>query len=297
MILAAGGAPRAQAQGPEDSPSLSLSWDPVEGASRYELRLIHRESGEPQIYQVEDTDFKTSMLPGLYDFQIRSFDGQGVAGTWSEPFEIEVKHLSDLKKSPAPRALLELNPLPGRPGEALRARVDFEWIEMPGARLYQFQVRGTGGYRHQQRTTKGELSLALPLGQVYEWDVRVVTGAGVLYESRAPAWRFALQGAPVDSPSGIEVEWEPRLSLSWAAVPKASHYEVELQRRDLLGEEWVTVVQEGRWAEAQWQPEGDFRPGHYRLRLRAFSPGHQPSAVQEKSFDLKPSSSSLSSFR
>ncbi len=281
----------------EETPSVSLSWEAVEGAQRYELRFQKRpEAGEervePQVYQVNSTEFRTSMLPGVYLFQIRSFDETEVGGPWSEPIDIEVKHLSDLKIFPTHLSLLQLDPeQPTRVEEIsgpLRAGVDFKWTEVPGARFYQFQIRGHRGFQYQTRVTEGGLRLNLPLGEMFEWDVRVVTGRGVLYESRASAARFAIQGTPIDFPQDIEVIYEPELGIRWAEVPEATHYELQLLRRDLLGEDWETLAQESNLRPGEWRPSLALRPGAFKVRIRAHSQSRQPSDFKEEEFELKP---------
>lgn len=84
----------SQAWGEDFRRDLLLEFEPVDGASAYEIEVVRdgKKTSKPQVLRFATATWKGKLRPGLYRVRLRSLDERGVAGDWSEAMELKVAH-------------------------------------------------------------------------------------------------------------------------------------------------------------------------------------------------------------
>lgn len=237
---------------PADDPitpvgDLLFSWDPVEGAERYQIQVTNQQFNwvGPSL-KIDATTSANGFVPSLAEerakamgygrlwWRVRPIIG-GVYGTWSEPWTVNWQAPSG---SPAPPTLTST----GDTDTGLSPQLS--WTPVAGMKLYRVDTATDPQFNNiveSELTTSTSWVSRNPLpdnqlGTGYHW--RVVWGDGVTVED--PGWKVDEHLAPkatyrkqtrvtLSSPVNGGTVSDPPV-LTWGAVPGIAKYSVELSQ-------------------------------------------------------------------
>lgn len=239
----------------QETGSYELRWQPVTGATHYELEEVERESGERQInsltssiYQIEEQ--KT----GEYVYRVRACHDFGCS-EWSEERLVIV--------------------LPARPTEAPELHVESRdkvgiirllWTEVPEAAEYAVESSEDGTFRDVQMLgTHVEKELEIPHQGPGVLHFRV---CGMNAGGRGPWSNVEQISIAPDAPGWIEATLSPdekHLSLAWGAVGNRVEYSLEMLT-DAGDEQSAVQVYHGPDTQFEMEPPPDAAVFIFRVR-------------------------------
>ncbi len=229
------------------SKPVRLNWEPIAGATRYELNVERDGKSAVKTFTAEPA-WKGDLGFGAYAYQVRAVDPRGRAGEWSQQYPVVVM-------APAPQ-------LSGPPSsEAIKLyqgqSVSLSWQPIDGVTKYLVEISQNGKVVVADEVKGSDFRATnLPEG-AYVWSVRGLLEIGEQYAAlsgrqwkTAPSQtrRFTLSYRPYDrpvivSPSGDE--WPSSdgiMKFSWKAVPGAEAYEVRFQKKSQRGRDVIEPV-------------------------------------------------------
>jgi hypothetical protein len=262
--------------------NFEVEWEPVEGASGYELKLTRKDgSTKPTRIKTKDNKWAATIKPGIYLMQIRSFDDRGAGGEWPPPTELQVKLPSVVQGEPAPHAVIEA-------GDDTTEEIKLKWEAVPGADKYKVEVHSTtGGWKDEHEVSDPYWNVKVPVGETLEWNVTAIDPKGETGETNAQPIGFEVKGPALAKPNIQKPLSKYIKELEWDPSPKATSYSYELTYRSPKTKKWVKVeTKEATDAnKLVWNIK---RPsGKYRLKVQAHADRRAPSKVQELEFETK----------
>jgi hypothetical protein len=151
---------------PSVADEVTIEWQKVPGASRYELRILKDKSVVLQKgFPSKDAKWKGSLPFGLYSYELRILDKKNRASPWSEPTKFFV--------TPSPPQLI----VPPNGSTVLfRAQegVTFRWTQVGGVARYLLEVQGDQGARVREFVDGSEAVLTQLTPGLYKWKVKPV---------------------------------------------------------------------------------------------------------------------------
>ncbi len=260
---------------------LSLEWEPIEGASAYELRFVPQGARlnsfpQPLNFRTPEPSWSGQLPPGHFVLQIRSLDQRGAPGRWDEGAELTV-----YLRAPKPLFPAADQSLTSRRAE--QDRMEFKWSPVEGAQAYYLQVETQEGDPvSSQRVERPEARLNLPVGRAYRWRVAALWMEDEPGE--AYAWSsFTLAGPKLATPRLRRPGTRYVDSLEWNEVNHATSYEVELFRRGERGR-WEPVGSATQVSESLMEFDPQSPAGTYKLVVKAQAPFRETSDPAELEF-------------
>ena len=234
-------APEGVETDPESISSITVSWDEMEGASRYQLQRASSSSGPfttVSSFIRGESRVVTRLSEGTeYWFQVRARgDGETLVEEWG-PYSAVVPG-STLSHVEAPEGV-ETDP------ESISS-ITVSWDEMEGASRYQLQRGSSSGpWNTVSSSITGESRLVTRLseGTEYWFQVRARGDGETLVEEWGP-YSAAVPGrtlSHVEAPEGVDTDPESisSITVSWDEMEGASRY--QLQRASSSSGPFTTV--------------------------------------------------------
>ncbi len=247
----------------------TITWDPLPGATRYDLWVNYVSGGVNQIIRVQDVQDSsgqtaTSYTPpaelglGRYRAWVRAYNAQEVAGFWSVGHDFRVT-TPPVITAPAESQNLASSVFP-----------EITWSNVVDVTRYDLWVSNlTTGESPFVRvedllTSNFQTTQALPGGEYRAW----VRAFGPM--DSASVWSmgrtFAVLATPeVISPSGGTSNRTPQ--FEWNPVEGADHYEIWISNRDTGS----VVVRDRFVPEASYSPLSDLADQRHVVWVRAIS--------------------------
>ena len=243
-----------------------FSWNGVPGSSRYELKvrrvLPTVKEGVISDAFISDTFFEptTSLGLGTFEWQVRAFDVDGVAGEWSNVQTVTTGLIAFVKPAPV---TVDTTPI-------------FTWTDMDSKPVgkkdtrYELWVNRVGGQakfivESAITTTSYTPKTPLPNGTYDAW-VRPLAPDG-----EAGLWsqvrRFVMDyrvGPVTTSPEGVTTDTTP--TFRWQAADSAASYDLWVDNLSTGVQEVirVSVPHKANAAEISYTPAKPLTAGNYR---------------------------------
>lgn len=274
-------------------PVLELDWEAEEKASLYELEVtLQGQKQKPAYYTTEKTFFKKNLPPGKYHLRIRSLTDKGPPSPWSPEVVIDVRPL-------------DVSLLTPRNGDQLIAtsleekKVTFSWKAQPFAKEYLLNIWSEKNKKVRQiRTKRTRQTLRLKIKNKFFWQIHAINKKGIIYESDYAPFTFSILGQQLAPPEIDKSETHPKTHIFWKPVKNAESYQLELERRDILSEKWLShPLKNNTLTSVDWLPTEPLPPGEYRMTLSAQASDHVPSKKMKHLFLIKPSLEELTKLR
>jgi len=243
----------------ESSGNFKISWNPVSGASTYDVKVDRLTSSTTDYLRntsVIGTTLSVSNFDvGSYGIWVRARNTAGDLGGWSPQAIVNVNYATaavsviatDLKSTPSLR-----------------------WLPVGGAALYEVQVNNlTTGVSDVVRNTAVEgttLVLAnLPAASYRAW-VRGRDLAGGGFYVWSSAFNFEVGGAPrITSPTGNGQPLRP--TITWTSVSGAARYEIWVANLTT----GIREISDTNLLSNSYTPTTDLKQSNnYRVWIRAF---------------------------
>ena len=248
----------------QDTSRPEVTWDAVEGVTRYHLRIDSITTGESGVINEmalpgDSTSFTPqTLLPlGKYRARLRYYDAQERLGPWSD---YQVFFVRTPPTFTSPEAISQSNP------------PNFEWTAIVDADRYELLVRDlvTGERVINERNLTGTNFTPATLPQSsYEAQVRAIGTTG--FKGNYGTLRFSILDAPVILTPESGSTWDTQPTITWTESEGATHYDVRIH--DLtMGQEGRNIVRNRFVVGTEFTPDIEFQLRHkYRIYVSAFS--------------------------
>jgi len=258
-----------------------MSWDPVEGASQYEIEMSLK--NKIVINKITKQPFWSGEIkPGNYIFRLRSFDRRKVPGPWSAP-ESLIVYLTPAKL---------LTPSVDKSKILTKSPKDYElhlsWSKSPLADSYRVQIRNKKTDSRVEVITKEESSakVKLPVGAVYEVSVIPMDSKGEYEGSLEEAEKrdIELIGAPLNKVKFEAPETTYIRQITWTSDPNAKKFQLRVLRKKTESS-WEVISQSEIKRETLDIPLS-WPGGRYQLQVKSQAEHFEDSDIAAISFDL-----------
>jgi hypothetical protein len=208
------------------TPTRTLSWNPVAGATAYMLQFKANSSNFYSMDDINmglDTSYNATglSLDNYYYWRVIPMSGV-IRGTPSETRVFRVKPLFTPNiNTPLNMAIIAGND------------VTFSWSSVADATDYQFQIGTSIAFTtliHDTILADTSLNIVLEEGNVYFWRVRARNANGALSE-----WSQGRQFTPnpllaptIITPADMTTSISPSVNFSWDAVAEATAYQIQI---------------------------------------------------------------------
>lgn len=263
--------------------NVEVDWEPVPGASEYEVQIVRKDdrSKKPTRLKTHEPHWSAVVKPGLYLFQLRSYDERGVPGEWSPPSDLQVKLPSVVMTSPMPGDAIDAE-------EDDKHEVKFEWEEVPGAHSYKLDVRSTTStWQVEKEVSDTEFKLDVPVGEKLEWNVTAIDAKDEVGDTNALPQSFETKGPPLPSPDVTKPLSKYVEDMEWAPVPNAKNYNYELDYKDPKSKKWQKIEAKADVTEPKIKWDIKRPSGKYRLKVQARGERRKPSKVATLEFETR----------
>lgn len=254
----------------------SIEWEPIEGATFYEIELRQTFSiNENQIKRNEKTNqsnWKSELPPGIYQLKIRSYDQRKVAGEYSEPIQLIVQ-LDKPKLNKLKSVIISEN--------QDVEKINLSWSSVPHAKKYKIQIQPVNGKVIQLETTEPEIHIELPVAKKYSWTVQAMTENQALQSEQNELQDFQIIGGELAAPEINNPENEFVRQMTWQKSSNVQKYQYEILYNN--NDQWETM-QKGDTAENKVKFNKNNPGGKYQIRLQSFADLRQPSKITTTDF-------------
>ncbi len=253
-----------------------VTWEPVPGATSYQVRIDNLSTGENGVVNVSnipgsETSFQSNLLLGLgnYRVRVRYKDAVERVQPWSLYKKFNVRTAPTIL---SPDRLPTDNP------------PEFSWTAIVDAVSYELRVNNLSTGRDRVVDEQALINTSFtpdPLEfAAYEMFVRA-TGPNGIQSDWATA-SFNLLEIPVFLTPQAGPSWIKRPTITWQGTAAADHY--DLRVHDLtLGQEGRNFIRDRHVIGTEFTPEVDFEPGHnYALYVRAVTSDGDESGWTER---------------
>lgn len=274
---------------------ISFSWEPIQGATGYDLEFSRNIKQSFVVIQPLATadvpSWTGSLEPGFYRFRLRARDKRGVPGQWSEPSDLPIRHFAvEVKLPVSGKEVLT------KQEEVYKLKA--AWEKMNGVKVYKFAVLDAKGQvvKSSESTTTSAI-VELPVAASYKLQVQAFSERGEGGDKMESPVEFTLIGKKLARPVAEIKPAEIEDEATWSKPKYTESFKVVAS--------YAAPSQGGgkkklKKAERQWQPlfesanylETDFqlkdRPfGFYRLEIVAQGKLRLPSAPLTMEFEYK----------
>lgn len=254
---------------------VETEWEPIEGAKSYEIELT---LGQKTLkFKTTDPVWSGRLVPGVYGMRLRAKDARGVPGDWSpsEPFKVGLE-------TPAPQSPKADEKIMSDQEE--KTPVAFHWGTIGGAHDYVLSVKSDdGSFTKEEKLAATNLTLTLPVGHAYRWEVK---GIGPDGESDEPAKAsFNLYGKRLEPVKFDKPENDFVREIKWERPDHTKDYRYSLQRYDGKEKKWEKVAGDQHFEANQLNFDPQWPGGTYRITAVAqgeLRPDSERSRIQFK---------------
>ena len=231
----------------------TLSWQPVAGATHYEIWFSRTFPIAQRIY-LDSNVTTTSWTPpidlesGFFRYWVRALDAAGHSSTWSAANSFQVRPMLI-----SPLAGTFINP------------PTFQWRTVPGASSYQLTIRSGSGDQLIQNIATNSYTppTALPAGPI-QWWVRA-TGA-----PQNSGWSIIghLDPTPQSHVTGPMSPASSTPQITWSIVPGAGRYILHVEN---IANPGVAVIRQDNLTGTDFTPTIPLSAGKYRAWVKAIN--------------------------
>ncbi len=260
---------------------LSLRFSAVDGASAFIAALARDPEGKQLIreWTLKPDEGLTidALADGSYFLQLRSVDRLGLEGPSSEAYPIRVR------TNPIPPFVQ--NPVDGQ--EYKTVTMDFQWLKVPDAVQYQFQLAEDPAFTtlvDEQHALAGTAyrKKGLP-PRSYAFRIRSVAEDGYIGIWSDPI-RFSLLPPPPTPASEPPKVSRKEIHLRWKQVGEGFMYRFQMS----MDPDFEEVLVDERVADAQITLKKPKKPGTYYVRVSAINQeGFEGNPSTPQSFKIK----------
>ena len=269
---------------------VEIEWDEVPNAIRYDLEIYDgKNKSFIKTFVSKTNKFRLNVKMGTYYFRSRIQDRFERLSPWSEMDELII--------APPPSKILTRLPDPPEvyaDKETGRFDMNLEWDPVPAIDMYRVVVESPEGRLVKDiiaRNTKGWVKL--PPGQ-YRFRVQAVLADGTYGEASESTSVLSVVGAQIQPPT-VEILRDPQVGY-WAQfrseVARAL-FEADVYYQPLEGEGWVLARQLKDLKGPKLFFDSSYKPGLYKVKMRASARKFTPSPWVELDFVIKPTEKQL----
>jgi hypothetical protein len=275
----------AKAQAPEPAQvedqhrSLEMELDEVPGSTGYEVEvtrlLAEGKRKAPQIFKLDTTVWKATLLPGHYEMRIRSFDERHVPGDWTVPRDFIIKLFPPKIISPKDKE--------GIPSQDDASEsVKLEWSPVKRATKYSVTILDTAGKKvFEKIVVDPYVTAKIPVAAEYIWHALPETDDGTEAEASADS-HFTVVGKKLETPKIDKVEEVETKLITWKPVTYAKTYKISLQIKNESGE--YTEVFKRILISPRLRFKTSLKPGEYHFTVIALADYRADSDIASQDF-------------
>lgn len=265
---------------------LKLEWEPIEGASQYELQLTPSESSstaetqEPLKVKVNEAKWVGSITPGQYKMKIRSFDDRQVPGPWSDEIDVEVKLPFVQIIEPKNKKVI--------PSEQDKEQsIKFSWKPIYGAKEYEWVITNKDNTITDKKNTEApELETDLEVAQTYRWNVTPIFEADQRGPSNPTDFVFKLMGKALEPPEIEKPSTRLVREIKWSSPEYSKSFSYILQKKHATLDKWKTV-EKAKKIELNMIPfKEEYPAGTYRISVKAHGEDRKSSPFAQMEFEV-----------
>ncbi|MCB0408413.1 MAG: hypothetical protein KDD34_09430, partial [Bdellovibrionales bacterium] len=264
--------------------SVNLEWEPVEGATMYEVQIVRiLENGKkkaPVTFSMESPLWQATINYGKYELSLRSYDDRSVPGDWSDPMEFLVRPPPPDIIQPQEKSTLSSN-------DDNREKVTFAWKPVSGAKSYQLKVSSVDGATNENISTESTShSLHLSVAKEYAWKVIAVMKEGDLGEEAESPHLFRVLGTALQTPQIEKPVSKFVQELEWNKPSYAESFDYALYRQD-QNKRWHKVSSKKNVSENKIKFDLSNPSGQYQLKVIAKAQNRKPSSITSLEFPVE----------
>jgi hypothetical protein len=265
--------------------AVEIEWDEVPYAVLYELEIYDgKHKRFIKTFRSKTNLFKLNVKMGKYYFRSRITDEFERTSTWTT--------LAELVIAPPPTTI----ELPVTKEESLYAnpetgvyQLPLKWNPISGVNEYSLMVQNPEGQVLKEFRFKGSATkVELPPGQ-YQFRIKAILDDGTEGEPSAPTSVASVVGVALQSPRfQFHRDSVAGQSVTFRSESPRAHFGGVLYYSPLESNRWTKVKDLPLLKERKIKFDSSYRPGHYKLKLRAIARGYLDSAYNEFEFLIKP---------
>jgi hypothetical protein len=258
--------------------SVSLEWEPIEGAATYDVEFAPTPKGKP-ITVLARKSFWNGKLPvGNYNMRVRAKDRRKVPGDWSETQAMTVGLENAKLIYPSSNYKLASK-------EAETETVVFKWQPVPGAEDYKIEVTSRDGKtKIVEETSKQEIKVKLPVAQEYTW--KVLAQRDEVHSDAATVDEFFIQGKKLDKPEIVPPANRFVRTIEWKHPDFAENFDYSIQKLNPLTKKWENVGNKSEFKDTSVVFDPAWPGGQYRISVRATSNVRVNSDISQLTFPV-----------
>ncbi|HRO66217.1 MAG TPA: hypothetical protein PL182_01485 [Pseudobdellovibrionaceae bacterium] len=260
---------------------VNFEWEPIEGASSYELEIQQtKKGGKLYKFKEKKAEWSGRLTPGAYTMRVRALDYRRVPGDWSasSPFDVGLEAV----RTTFPKSKAELM---GK-GEDT-TEVEFRWQPVPGAVSYQFELNSSApDFKHETTLKETKLRLKVPVAETFSWKIQALGKDDIKSEAVALS-EFTVLGPRLASPKMETPENEFVREIVWEKTPYATKYDVAVAKYNPLAKKWEKVHIFENVESNSVAFDDKWTGGQYKAQIKAKSDRRAPSPLTTAQFKVR----------
>lgn len=294
LILLSLSSPRIWAQDDKSSyftkRIVEIEWDEVPYATEYQLQIYDgRTKKFIKTFTSTTNLFKLNVKMGKYFFRSRIRDRFERTSEWTDLAELIIAPPPTRITTPLP---LDVENFADKKTGVFNLPVG--WAPLPGIEDYKVLLISPTGTSVAEWPVKAtSLDLKIPPGQ-YQIKVQAILADGTLGDPSEPTGVLSVVGAKIQPPT---LEFQRKMGseqfLEWSSEMRQALYDGEIFYKAHEGTDWIKVKDLVSMVDKKLDMMTNYKPGLYRVSLRAKAPGFTPSDATQIEFVVKPTVSVL----
>lgn len=261
---------------------VNFEWDPIEGATSYEIeiRQTNKKEAKPYSFKIKDPSWNGRLPSGRYQMKLRTFDHRSVPGDWGEGQDFDVNLENVVLKFPQPDVELPTK-------EEKEDEIKLVWAPVGGADSYNLEITGANGeFTKTEELTRTTYSITLPVAQRYTWKVSAKSKAGMTSDAISVS-EFSLLGTKIAKPKIENPDSEFVRELKWQAPEHADRYDLAISHFNKATKKWEVKQQYRDVSEPRVPFDDKWPGGQYKVSVRAKGQMWQSSDVATAPFKVR----------
>lgn len=253
---------------------LEFEWDSIEGAIEYEVKLEEKVGTSwKKVLQVKSKKpiFNRDIKPGSYRFSVRTFDDRSVPGPWSDSSDFRLKwDQPELKVENSVNGAISVSGLKS-------GSVKLRWTQFTGVSGYVLSVYDAKSGRKIKKinTSKNILSIKLPTGSFYKFEVSAKDMAGELGESGKTTGQYLVLGTKLSSPVAKATKDVYPNGFNFITDNDAKWSVINLSYKGIFEDEFKVIGENEKTSSTAINlPKF---PGLFEVRVKSYSSFRMPS--------------------
>lgn len=263
---------------------VDLTWEHVEGAQSYELKLYRLMEGESSLYREykkRDPEWSDELEPGQYILKMRGVDKRGVSANWGDDLPFDVNLPDPVLIYPYEND--EINAI-----EMEIEKVPFKWRKIPGTVNYAFQIwsKVLKDFDKTFYVEENGIDLLLETSYEYFWKVTPLTKKNAKVGKQEEGRSLLLVGGRMNPPTIKIKEKNNQIHLSWNKPKHANHFTIKVFKKG-LNDRWVNHEIVKKTEKLNHTLKELPKDGTYRFAINAKAKNRQDSPYTFVEFELE----------